>query len=204
MKTKNNIKNPIVDTIRGIGKLGYTESGKLHNTLKKLNGTFDIDKPVGIPTKSKKVKIACPKCKQTFLVNNPNIIPNHKKSYYYSYDSNDSKLCEGSTSQTITKEYQVIKPEIFSSCGSGRTNGEIFYRTDTVVIDFSRSILRDYDTQNVGDIYETTILDIIRYQYLRKDGRLSNSYRQEVILDGIAKPIPTTLLTVNNFIKKPI
>lgn len=52
MSNKNNIKTPAAgqDTIRGLGKLGWTEGGKMHSTVKKLMSSFDDEvKPAAEP-----------------------------------------------------------------------------------------------------------------------------------------------------------
>jgi hypothetical protein len=80
MKTKNGIVNLDVDaiTLRGTGKLGYSESSRMHSTLQRLSETLSDE--VRVPSK-KKHTVTCPKCKQEFKTNNPNKIPQHKPGW---------------------------------------------------------------------------------------------------------------------------
>jgi len=200
---KNHIKNtnPNSNSIRGIGKLGWTESGRLHNTLKKLVSVDDEAKVSS--TKIHKTEIICSVCKKKFLTNNPNIIPNHKPGWQYNWSvSERRKVCDGSTSRLVNKDKTSISHiDKFYTIGSSYVRGETFSKGDSVVIDFSRTILKEYDTKNVGDIFKTKILDIVRYKYLRNDDSESTSYRDEVIFEDIDKAIPAHILTTVNLIK---
>lgn len=69
MPKRNHIKVDATadNTLRGIGKLGFTEKGKLHSTIKKITATFE-DKPE--KSNKNKEKIVCPGCKGKFTSNN--------------------------------------------------------------------------------------------------------------------------------------
>lgn len=77
MKSKNHIKAKN-ESLRGIGKLGWTESGILHTTMKKLSATFDNEESVTPAKGFKKPKLKCPHCKRRFVGK----IPAKHKNYW--------------------------------------------------------------------------------------------------------------------------
>lgn len=82
MRTKNHIKAKN-NSLRGIGKLGWTEGGIVFNTIKRLVATFpDKDQK---SSGSFKTRVKCPGCGRKFNLNNPNHIPDHKPRWYSSY-----------------------------------------------------------------------------------------------------------------------
>ena len=79
------------ESLRGVGKLDYTNAGRLHSTFKRIAATFAGDEHKPIPSK-KKEKIKCPGCHQNFKTNNgklpvhrerfTNTLCNQKKRWY--------------------------------------------------------------------------------------------------------------------------
>ena len=124
MKTKNHVKSPTEDTTRGLGKLGYTEGGKMHGTVKRLTGSFDNDDAVS-NQKTKKETIVCPGCGKKFKTNHGNI-PDHKpgKHYYY-YGTEVSGNCPQKKPFNHT-------PRIVKSVESVEINGYEIRRGDKV------------------------------------------------------------------------
>ena len=66
MRTKNHIKAPKNDTLRGVGKLGWTESSAVHSTVKRLVSTFEPNDTFKGVAKAKKIKVTCPQCGANF------------------------------------------------------------------------------------------------------------------------------------------
>lgn len=66
MRTKNHIKAPQNDTLRGTGKLGWSESSAVHSTVKRLVSTFDPGDTFKRIAKAKKIKVTCPQCGANF------------------------------------------------------------------------------------------------------------------------------------------
>lgn len=110
MPDKNNLKSPIDDSLRGLGKLGWTESGKLHSTIKKLTSSFS-DEVKHIPTK--KEKIDCPACGNRCKSINGKA-PRHTTPF--SKEICDGKIrgyveatVVGSVNSVIINEYEIKK-----------------------------------------------------------------------------------------------
>lgn len=80
MKNKNHIKSPKQNSLRGIGKLGWTESGIMHSTIKRLISTFNTDK---YKSSKNEKKEKCPACGRKFKVKNGKL-PKHKTLFWLS------------------------------------------------------------------------------------------------------------------------
>lgn len=66
------------ESLRGTGKLDYTNAGRFHSTFQRIASTFSNDEHKPVPGKKDKVK--CPCCKKKFKSNN-GIIPQHKELF---------------------------------------------------------------------------------------------------------------------------
>lgn len=64
--------------LKGIGKLGWTEAGRMHSTNKRLIAT--ISDELNTKDKSKQSKVACDKCGCLFNIRGEKL-PNHRRSY---------------------------------------------------------------------------------------------------------------------------
>lgn len=77
MREKNHVKSSN-NSLRGIGKLGWTEFGKMASTVRRLESTFEEKTTYG-NKKKKKEKVRCSKCGRTFIGSIP---PQHSKVSY--------------------------------------------------------------------------------------------------------------------------
>lgn len=156
MKNKNTIKALDNDSLRGQGKLGWTEAGKLHNTTKRLVGTFEEEGKVRV----KKDKITCPGCGRKFRSNNGKI-PEHKAPRYSMYVMQENGNCK-------QKKNNYIPPQIVEKLDSYELNGIEFNVGDRIAIwpGFGSALSRSLDINKDADkLFEYTIEGI----YLMND-----------------------------------
>jgi hypothetical protein len=120
MRNKNKIKAPDAntDTIRGIGKLGYGESSKMHSTIKNLSSTFS-DTVRTLPGKKEKVK--CPGCGQKFKSNSGKI-PQHRKRW-----GND--ICDQQKSRLEPPRIVSVAPSVTINGYEVRKGEEVAFTT---------------------------------------------------------------------------
>lgn len=110
MRTKNTIKVKKIqnDNLKGSGKLGYSESNKLHSTAKRVLGIINSKEVHNNFTK--KQIVVCPGCNKKFHTNNPNKIPQHKS---YNHNIFDTTIC--SQTRSLMAEPKIKeKIETFS------------------------------------------------------------------------------------------
>lgn len=90
MANTNHIKAPAANatSVRGIGKLGYTEGGRLNSTIKKIQASMDGDEFRPVP--SRKKTIVCPGCGRRFKANK---IPAHKPRSWHFMSNNTDGDC---------------------------------------------------------------------------------------------------------------
>lgn len=184
MKTKNNIHTPPVDaeTLRGTGKFGWTEGGKMHSTFKRLSESLVNDDVVRQPPSKKKQEVKCPKCGKTFKTNNPNVIPPHKpyRPWYSFGNTETTDLC------SQKKDWRE-PPEVKEKGKQAYINGEWIKKNDKVIF----STYPNYVSfQTREELKEHTIEDV----YLMDNGAL------HLKLVGIDETVPCNYF-VKNLIK---
>lgn len=125
MPQKNHMKTPPPEqeTLRGTGKLGWTESGKMHSNAKKLTASFSNDEVKPGPSKNKKT-IKCPGCGRNFKSNSGKL-PEHKGRWYHYYINGSSNICS-------QKKPMGEEPIIVSRVESVIINGYEIRKGDSV------------------------------------------------------------------------
>lgn len=167
MKNKNNIKSPNIDSLRGLGKLGYTESGKLHSTIKNL--TSSMEDVVKIPP-SKKDKITCPACGNRLKANKNGKIQRHNRRF-------GNEICDG-------KIYGYVKPKIVKSVLSVTINEYVIVKNDTVAF---TTYPWNFDFVDQHTLASYVIKDII----------LMDNEKIYLSLEGINDLIPSYIFVKN-------
>lgn len=183
MKTKNHLhipKDTDGDFLRGVGKLGWTEGGKMHSTIKRMASAFDNGDTDVKSKKTFKHEVSCPKCKKKFNLNNPNVIPNHKPGWRFNWSS-DNKLCEGSTSRQPSGESseEVIESFKFYENAHG----------PAIDVKVGSKMLIDTNVVNIGEkrgLVEFVVEKISRTNNLRNDGS-TYSWRDFIKFEGEEK-----------------
>lgn len=176
MKKKNSIKIPKNhETLRGIGKLDYTERGKLCSTLKRLESTFNDYELRKTPSKKKTVK--CPGCGKKFKTNSGKI-PEHKIRYYLS--KTEAPIC-------TQKRPWHEKPIIVSKVDVVKINDYKISKGDTVAF---TTYPWKFTFQEMSELKEHKIKEI----YLMDDNK------KYLELEGVEDFIPVSIF-VYNFIK---
>ena len=184
MKAENKIKSPKQDSLRGIGKLGWTEAGRLHGTIKKLIGSFNTETKV----KSKKAIIECPQCGEKLKTNNLSRVPKHFPKRFVWYTSLDkTQVCKGSWCKQLSGHTGTENVWQFTTVN----NNTVFNVDDIVVIDFTRDILSKYAPERKE--FTTELLGVENIKYLANDGSV-HCQKQVAYFEGVPEPIPTFLL----------
>ena len=165
---KNKIKSPIENSLRGIGKLGWTESGKMNSTLKRLEGSFENDKVSSLKSNKKEGK--CSKCSFVFMSNNPSRVPDHKRRYHKYSSNSEDNLCLGSWSKLPTGK-EIIDITSFCVSYTRRTN-HVFNIGDKVIVDFTN--LKHLYSDNI--VFETEIQKITNTLIVLNDGSKVKSF----------------------------
>lgn len=173
MRKKNSIKTPNNDTIRGIGKLDYTERGKLCSTLKRLESSFEQEVRK-IPGKKNIVK--CPGCGKKFKSNSGKIPQHYTKRFYLS----GTTLCTG-------KKPFFEKPIIVSKVNVVKINGYKVEKGDSVAF---TTFPWKFSFQDMDELVEHKIKNIY----------LMDNNKKYLELEGVENYIPINIF-VNNFIK---
>jgi hypothetical protein len=190
MKTKNHIKSPKEDSLRGIGKLGWTESGKTISTVRRLQSSFEDQET---KSRGKKDTIICPVCKTKFKINNINKIPNHFQRIGLFGWGRNNEICKGSYSKQKSDKF-IIKNLDFTSSAIGKiTVG------DRILVDFSRAILQEYD-KTYQDIIELTLLKIEETIFLCNDNSQYSS-KSLLYFNKISNSIPNFISITQHMIK---
>lgn len=182
MPKRNHIKVDATadNTLRGIGKLGYTESGKLHSTIKKITATFE-DKPEK-SNKNKEV-FRCPGCNGKFTSNNGKL-KNHKPVKSYSYVDVD---VDGYCTQ---KPHWLAPAKIESVIKTTTINDLDLFVGDTILFQ-PYPYYRFFDVED-NKIIEAQIMKI----FLMTNGRVY------LRISGYKKDFPINLFEGNkNFLK---
>jgi len=111
MKTKNGIKRVKVgEDILRPGKLGYTASGRMNSTIKRLESTFS-DSPKATP--GKKYIVECPACGRRFKSNNGKI-PDHLPRFAKSKNTgNCHQIKDWRIPPKIEKELPLVEINTF-------------------------------------------------------------------------------------------
>lgn len=165
MKGQNHIKSPKVidgvETLRGLGKVGYSEGSRLHSTLKRLEGSFTGNDDGGF-VKAKKITAKCPHCNFRHS-SRKGLLPEHKisvRKYDFKTPESEKKewfdvmeICP----QTIRANSHRKKVNKFT------INGITFKKGDNVM--FAKSIENSYTLKHIK-FYEGPIESI----YLQEDG----------------------------------
>ena len=184
---KNKIKSPIEDSLRGIGKLGWTESGKMNSTLKRLESSFETDKTHSL--KSNKTEGKCPRCSFTFMSNNPSRVPDHKVKTYKSFFSYENNICMGSWSRLPTGEKKIVDVESFTIPYTIR-NVQTFSVGDKVIVDFTN--LKHFYDENI--MFETEIVRITSTLTILNDGSEISLEGLKVFFKDVQNSIPVSEL----------
>lgn len=178
MSDKNNIKANN-DSLRGIGKLGHTEGGKMHSTLRNLSGTFsDADEVRNKPGKKEKIK--CPGCGQNFKSNNGKI-PKHTLKGWRAWGV---PTIDGYCAQ---QKGRWVKPEIVKTIPSVEINEYTIEANDTIA--FTTYPFK-FDFVGEHELKEWVVEKI----YLMDNEKI------HLKLKGIEMTIPCSIF-VKNFIK---
>ena len=185
----NHIKAPIEDTLRGLGRLDYTEGSRLHSTLKRITSTFaGNDKHIG--KRKEKTEIVCDLCKQTFRVRG-NKLPRHT-SYKYG-DIRYDKIC-GEKSNVETKPFDKLagleEVEYFKI----ELTGDKIFEGDKILVNISDNSISDARSKDLITL-ETVVEKI--YKVINKQDR--NAYRFK--FEGFSNLILLERIKDNNIIK---
>lgn len=189
---KINIKSPHMDSLRGTGveKLGWTEGNKVIGTVKRLTASFSTDS-VGSKRSNKQIG-KCPHCQFEFRTNNPDRVPDHQedKGWYWSMhrNNNDRRICQGAWTQQREPalDAQIEMQQISVGTGWGKPV-EVIQVGDSVLIDFTRAVLKEY-WPGIDEIKQVTLERIVLTQSFRRDGTLYCEGR-ELYFSEVPKPI---------------
>ncbi len=188
---KNTIKSPKEDSLRGIGKLGWTEGGRMNSTIKRLESSFSKEKVHSI--KGNKEEYSCPVCKFKYKSNNPGRVPTHKKHRYLWGISHDEPICSGSYIKQPTEETITETLEFFTTFD----NGQKFHTGDRVLIDFTRAVLKEYYPGCPDEIIESEVERIEKISRVLNDGTIGYS-KEIAYFKGVPNPIH--VLNLKSFI----
>lgn len=104
MRLKNHIKlgKGVNQKLRGIGKLGWTESGKLMSTQRRMIATFTNDEAFEKRKKRQTIKHKCPVCKNKVKVVKGKFVK-HGNSWFklYKYRDNNWYVCSNSNKKVL-------------------------------------------------------------------------------------------------------
>jgi len=175
MKNKNHIKADN-ESFRGIGKLGWTESGKMKSTLSRLEATFEEERK--FINKKNKTIVICPACHRKFHSNSGKL-PKHK-AYFWQYTNDENGYCSGKVSNS---------PKIVKKIDSAEINGETFHTHDKVMF-------MPYPHHNLFHAEKNEIIEgTIVFFYLMDDESIQIKFRDY-------PPVPIRYFNASkNFIK---
>lgn len=176
MNTKNHIKTPNQDTIRGLGKLGWTESGKVHNNIKKLTATFTNDE---MKTKGKKDTVICSVCNCKIKTNNTSKIPNHAAKHKWRFRGIVSNICPGSTSKQLNPNVTNVT-SVF--------NYGKFFSGEQYIVDCSRTVLNEL--LHLDGLVTLTFEKADVTTYYCNDGSVYNMTKVVLYFKEIDTPVP--------------
>jgi hypothetical protein len=188
---KNTIKSPKEDTLRGIGKLGWTEGGKMNSTIKRLESSFSDEKVRSI--KTNKEEYTCSVCKFKYRSNNPERVPTHKRHRYLWSRGHDEDICSGSYIKQPTGEKFTEILEYFTTFD----NRQKFHPGDKVLIDFTRTILKEYYPGCPDEIIDSEVERIEKISNVLNDGTLG-ACKEIAYFKGVPNPI--NVLNLKSFI----
>lgn len=183
MRTKNHVKSPKKDSLRGIGKLGWSGGGKMHSTIKRLVGSFQEVKKCR--SRKNKYNVSCEVCGKLFKVNNVGKVPSHTRY--------TSQICRGSWVKQSSDKYTVECLESVSSAIGIINVGDI------LLVDFSRTILQEL-YNGFRDIIELQISRIEMVCLLCNDGSVY-SRRELIYFKDLPTPIPNSISIIRHCIK---
>lgn len=164
MKTKNKIKSPKNNSLRGIGKLDWTEGSKLHSTIKRLASSFENN--TDFKTRSEKKVAICKICGKKFHLNNTSKIPDHfEKRQSWLFVPKNNNLCEGSDSRTITDNYVL---EEYSGLQHKIGKNYIIDFSSPNITKIILEVNRNYTLPTT--LKEVTLTNVFLKRLLRKDG----------------------------------
>lgn len=174
MRYKNSIKSPKQDSLRGIGKLGWTEGSKLHKVVKNLISTFNNEP--NYKSKKNKNKVKCPRCGKKFNLVNGKIpqhtIPDWRYSYNWALTRGKKELCDQKSQYRPNDPPKIIgKVEEFDIPAGKIKVGDIIVFT---IIDWKKyyNNTKDFSTLYYGkitslnkytNIYPSTNFTLDRY-----------------------------------------
>lgn len=163
MRTKNHIKADN-DDLRGIGKLDWTESSKMHSTIKKLESTFDNDEGVlPLSKKTNKITVTCPLCKSKFKTNSGKL-PKHKTPYgldFYTYQRfrDNTGFCKG---------FNYLETPIFKvlqTLDNAVLNNKDYKPGDRVLIDTTGWNIKSFPKDSVIEAVIEQVIDGVFIHY---------------------------------------
>lgn len=171
MKTKNHIKSPKEDTLRGIGRLGWTEGSKMNSTIKRLESSFTGERVRSIKTNKKESK--CPHCRFRFHSNNTDRVPTHNvQAFHFSYHQGEERnICQGSyikqpTGEVVIEQLDFIKTSHWPN--------QVIRPGDTVLVDLTLKGLSKYAENGNYSIIESSLLKIEKISPVLNDGSIGS------------------------------
>lgn len=171
-----------IDSLRGIGKLGWTERGKLYSLLRSLTYSFsDADKGISAPSKIKKAVVVCPGCGKKFKTNNPSKIPQHKPRFWSFYITD-------STPRFCSQKASILeKPTIVENIQSTVINELVIVPGDSIAF-MTRPFQMSFQDQH--ELKEWKVKKI----------HMMNNGKVHLRLEGLDETVPVHIFT-KNFIK---
>lgn len=149
MAKGHSINTPSADatSLRGIGKLDYSNRSRLNSTIKKLTASMETDEVPPMPAKKEKVK--CPGCGRNFRTNKGKI-PQHIPQRWSSGYTTNEGYCTQSRSpwhQPVIKE--VIESTIINEIEIKKGDTIAFIPYPWSYPNHPQDVLKEYKVKNV-------------------------------------------------------